>query len=246
MIATAATIKIEPGIYRNVPDAEYRQMDALSNSDLVAWVKPRDIDPKTAEFGSAFHAAVLEPEVAREKIVALEPRQKRSDYGVTDDKWVMTNSDYRKLVGMVDAVKQHPTLGKLLEMARAQREQCEVVAVWRDPEFDVLCKAKLDFHTDDWLYDWKTTGSDPDSFAQSVGAFAYHLQAAHYLAGARACGLEVKGFRFACACKRPDKGHVCWLYELEESWMVAGLQERRRLMTLYTRYANQEQPNENI
>ena len=238
MIAAAKT-KVEPGIYRSMPDHEYRAIDALSNSDLVEWARgegARKIDPRAATFGSAFHMIVLEPEIAASKIVGLEPKQKRSSYEGPDDALVLTNSDYAKLMGCYQSVKTHPQLGELMKLARADRDRCELAVVWRDEQTGLLLKAKLDQHTDNWLWDWKTTNSCPDSFARSVGAFGYAMQAAGYLDGAKQSGIDVKGFRFACCSKRADKGHVCWVHELDEPWLVAGIQERRRLLTLYKRY----------
>ena len=244
MIAAAKT-KVEPGIYRSMPDHEYRAIDALSNSDLMAWAKGGDsgIDPRNAIFGTAFHAIVLEPEVARAKLVCLEPKQKRSSYDGPEDNLVLTNSDYKKLMGCYQSVQEHDKLSKLMELARADRDKCEVVAVWQD-ETGLMCKAKIDQHTDSHLYDWKTTNSDPDSFGRSIGAFMYHVQAAHYMIGAKHCGIEVESFRFACASKRADKGHVCWLQEIDPDLMLAGIRTRSLFLNLYARYG-QETTNEN-
>ena len=236
MIAAAKT-KVEPGIYRSMPDHEYRAIDALSNSDLMAWAKggDSDIDPKHADFGSSFHAIIGEPDVAASKIVALEPRQKRKDYAESG-KWVMTASDYRKLQGCYQSFKDHPACGKLMEAARDNRENCELSLVWRDEATGVLCKARLDYVSDNAVYDIKTSSADPDTFAKSIAAYGYACQAAHYLAGAAACGLPARAFRFAVACKRPDKGHPCWIHELDEVTALMGQVERGRLVSLYQRF----------
>lgn len=233
-----AANNVTPGIYRGMPDTEYRAIPAVSKSDLDAWAIGREIDPHVAEFGTAFHTAILEPDLIDATINALPPGGKRAD-APQDGRIVLTNSDYKKLLGMVASVKEHPELSQLREMAHADRSRCELVLVWIDEETGLLCKAKADQVTDLWLYDWKTTGSDMDGFSKSVGAFFYHVQAAHYLSGAKACGLEVQGFRFACVCKRADKGHPCWLYEMDESWLLAGMRTLRVMLNLYARYGKE-------
>lgn len=239
MIASAKT-KAELGLYHAMPDAEYRALDALSNSDLMAWAKgdeARQIDPRAAVFGTAFHAVVLEPDVAKSKLVCLEPRQKRNSYEGGEDMLVLTNSDYQKLMGCYKSVQEHDTLSKLMELARSNRDRCEIVAVWRDDLTGIMCKAKIDQVTDKAVYDWKTTQGDPDTFGKSISAFGYHVQAAHYLTGARAAGLPGEEFRFACASKRADKGHVCWMQGIDEDMLTAGFKTREMLMKLYSRYA---------
>lgn len=238
-MSTLGKTQVEPGVYREMPDAEYRAIDALSNSDLMAWAKgegARAIDPRNAVFGTAFHAIVLEPEVAAVKLVGLEPKQKRSSYDGPEDAWVLTNSDYKKLMGCYQSVQEHEQLGKLMEMARADRSRCELSVVWVDELTGIKCKARIDQVTDNYVWDWKTTNSDPDGFGYSIGAFMYFVQAAHYLMGAKACGLGPDKFRFACASKRADKGHVCWVQDVETSLMCAGLKTREILMNLYAQH----------
>jgi len=247
-MSTLGNSQVEPGVYRSMPDADYRAIDALSNSDLMAWAKgegANTIDPRNAVFGTAFHAIVLEPDVASAKLVGLEPKQKRKDYDGPEDALVLTNSDYKKLMGCYDSVKEHPQLGKLMEMARADRDRCELVVVWIDELTGIKCKAKIDQVTDNYVWDWKTTNSDPDGFGYSIGAFMYHVQAAHYLIGAKACSLGPEKFRFACASKRADKGHVCWVQDVDTSLMCAGFKTREILMSLYAQHGK-EQTNENL
>jgi len=238
MIATAKT-QVEPGIYRSMPDHEYRAIDALSNSDLTAWAKgeqDKGIDPRNAVFGTASHGIVLEPEVARQKLVCLEPKQKRSSYEGPEDMWVLTNSDYQKLMGCFESMKAHPQGGKLLDYARDNRDRCEVALVWICPTTGLKMKAKVDLLSDEWLYDLKTTQSDPDSFGYAIAAYLYLVQAAHYLIGAKECGLDVKGFRFACQCKRKDKGYPFWIHEVTPELLSAGIKMREVLVSLYARF----------
>ena len=222
-----------------MPDSEYRAIDALSNSDLMAWAKgegARQIDPRNAVFGTAAHGIAFEPDVAAAKLVGLEPRQKRSSYDGPDDMWVLTRSDYDKLMGCYNSMKDHPRGGKLLEYARANRDRCEVVLVWIDPATGIKMKAKIDCETDDWVYDLKTSQSDPDSFEYAIAAYLYSVQAAHYLVGAKECGLTASGFRFAVQCKRKDKGYPFWIQDVSPEMISSGLKVREILLGLYVKY----------
>lgn len=235
-------MKIAPGIYREMPDAEYREIDALSNSGLIAWAKGDGGDTikrSNADFGTAFHAVVLEPDVAASRIVRLQPKQQRKSYVGPDDALVFTNSEYIKLMGCYESFKDHPQCGRILEAARADRPNCEVVLVWEDESTGLLCKARVDFVTDNAVYDIKTSSSDPDSFPKSIAAFGYACQGAHYLSGAAACGLPARVFRFAVSCKRGDKGHVSWVHELGETEALHGQVERARLLNLYSRFGKE-------
>lgn len=233
-----------PGIYPNMKDSDYRAIDAVSNSDLTAWANGRTIDPKVANWGSAMHAAILEPEVARQKVVGLEPGEKRASHPLADseDAWVLTNSEYRALVGTIDSIKQHPLLAKLRDMAVADRSRCEVVLIARDDETGLLLKGKVDQYTDKSLVDWKSTSSDPEGFEYGVGKYLYNMQAAFYMELAQLCGMEREQYLLACACKRPDKQHVCWLHKVDGPMLTAGYATRRILLNLYARHG-QEQRN---
>ena len=238
MIAAAKT-QVEPGVYRQMPDAEYRAIDALSNSDLVAWAKgeqDKGIDPRNALLGTSAHGIILEPDVALQKIVCLEPKQKRSSYEGPEGMWVHTHSEYATLMGCYQSAKAHPAFSQIIAHARANRDMCELVVVFPCPHTGILRKSKLDMHTAKWLYDIKTTNSDPDSFKYSIVKFAYQVQAATYLQAAEYAGLGVEGFRFACMSKRKDKGNPCWIEDISDVLVIAGRQENERLMNLYSRY----------
>ncbi|MDB4261667.1 PD-(D/E)XK nuclease-like domain-containing protein [bacterium] len=230
---------MNPGLYKSMEDSEYRAIDALSNSDLMAWAKGEGagkINPRAALLGTGLHAKILEPDVAAAKIVGLEPKQRRSSYEGGEGMWVYTNSEYATLMGCYASAKQHPEMSQIITYAGGHRDHCELVVVWACPHTGVLRKAKLDMHTDEWLYDIKSTRSDHDSFKYSIVNFAYNVQGATYLQAAKHAGLELNGFRFACISKRDDMGYPCWIEQLDEMLAIAGAKENERLMTLYARY----------
>lgn len=238
MIAKSATIPA-PGIYHDMDDDVYRAIPAVSKSDLDKWALGREIDPRTALIGTAFHAAILEPEIAKGKIAVCEARRNSNAWKefveANPDKWVLTKKEYSTIVGMVGSVKEHPEVGKLREMGRANQKMTELVSIWQDEETGVMCKAKIDFASDNRIYDWKSTGSDREGFAKSIGAFGYHVQAAHYME-AWAAHHDALPFGFICCGKRADWQHPCWWFEIEEAWVLAGRQTRKQLLSLFARY----------
>jgi hypothetical protein len=79
----------------------------------------------------------------------------------------------------------------------------ESVALWHDPATGLLCKVRFDVTgapmahpcaPGGFVLDLKTTRDClPDKFSRSAVDLGYHLQMAHYLAGAEACGLTELG-----------------------------------------------------
>jgi len=73
----------------------------------------------------------------------------------------------------------------------------EVSLVWHDEETELLCKARIDLWTEDVFCDLKVSRcAHPGAWPGEVQRRGGHIQAAHYLAGARALGLGVTRWRW--------------------------------------------------
>lgn len=94
---------------------------------------------------------------------------------------------------MAARLRAHEVAGPLL----ARPGRAEMVLVWRDPLTGVFLRVMTDWTPDPLgesdpfvMVDYKTTAkASREKFARSMADFGYHAQAAHYLAGAHACGL---------------------------------------------------------
>lgn len=77
----------------------------------------------------------------------------------------------------------------------------ERTLIWKDEEFGIWCRALIDWTPAQPrapLYDIKTTATDasPEGWSRRLINAGYALQAAFYLRGARALGMEPTEFRF--------------------------------------------------
>lgn len=124
------------------------------------------------------------------------------------DKQPISVADMLRCDEIVRALRAHPVAGLLLADA-----VCEEVVLWHDAEHGLDCSGKLDarraISTDVFAalrgvaevgqqigIDLKTTGklAQPDKLARMCHDAGWHVQAAHYVAGAAACGVELSAW----------------------------------------------------
>lgn len=198
----------EPGIYEDVPFANYLQWDALSNSRMSLLAKsPRHYklgvfkETKPMQLGQLYHCGVLEPLAfaARYAIVPdfhLSPDNQTKDGEPTSSR---TTKFVKERVAEFTAMCQgreivpkewyDDTLSLVRELS-LNDDACrllnangprEVSILW--DEDGILCKARLDKVNPGWaIADLKSTDSI-DNFTASIGRYGYHRQMAHYQRG---------------------------------------------------------------
>lgn len=127
----------------------------------------------------------------------------------------MLIAEYKRAQAMADVVAAHPIASKLF--ARGKAEQ---TLVWQDERTGIWCRALLDFLPDKGdgrfvVPDYKTAvSSRPDKFAKSAAAYGYAQQAAWYLDGVRALGIDTDpGFVFVVQEKEPP--YIVTVVELD-------------------------------
>lgn len=131
---------MEPGLYQNISSDVYHSGPGVSKSDLAlilrspAHFKAKDAKKETPAllFGSAFHEAILEPD------------NFAAHWHVTDKKTIkpglLPQDDYDNIQAMRAHLMAHETAWELL----TGDVETELSAFWKDPVYDVLCKARLD------------------------------------------------------------------------------------------------------
>jgi exodeoxyribonuclease VIII len=236
---------IEPGVYTDLSDTEYRRLDAVSRSDLLNWAYPSDkpIDPITATVGTAFHAIMLEPQHFKTRY-AVGPDVKRNtkegkaiyaeaDAKATEDGLqLIPHREFRLLREMADTVKNHPQLGPLRRSIAEGKSRAEITVVW-DCQ-GVRLKARLDQVTSKAIVDWKSTGCmDPDQFAESCIKYRYHVQHAMYQDAWQAATGEALPFVFVAVTKRPP--FTAWPHRIEQVHVDHGRELYQTLVGLYAR-----------
>jgi hypothetical protein len=211
----------KPGIYHDVPFADYLAWPAVSNSGIklalrsLAHFKERpELDATPAmRLGSFLHCGVLEPLAIVERY-AVMPRYEQDVGNVTRDgkPSESTGTIYFKQkaqefraanVGkeIVAAEDYKALVGvhrALMRSDRAreyltERGESEVSILWHDPETDLLCKARIDF-LNSGINDLKSS-ADAAGFSRAIANNGYHRQAAHYQTGFRVLTGETRPFR---------------------------------------------------
>ena len=197
---------MEPGIYYDMPDAEYRKLDALNasvlklgrRSPLHIWQALTQPSQPTArmQLGSALHCAVLEPEQYDTQVAVGPARDRRTkawqEWARDCDAPIKLVQPEADLVAhMRDAVCEHAIARDLLEVPGRN----EVTAVWQDPNTAAWCKARADrlcrYEDALVLVELKTAAdASPQGFRQAIRRYGYDLSAAWYRLGFALAGKE--------------------------------------------------------
>lgn len=178
-------------------------------------------------FGSAFHAAILEPdEWARYAVADWDARTKAGkearDAALASGAKILSRESYDTIEAMREAIAAHPEASAIL----GARTHTEEPIGWEDPLTGIRCKAKPDAVCEVRgrvaIVDLKTTtDADEDSFSRSIYNFGYHVQAAMYLRGWReAKGVTANDFEFIAIEKAAP--YAIGVYELDEAAIANG------------------------
>lgn len=238
------------GIYRGMPDAEYRAIPAVSQSTLKAFADcPRKfkLSEKKEPTPNMIYGSYVD---------ALWLAQDTSDFAVppadydgrtkAGKEWKAANSD-KRILSLDQIARANAAIKRLdetPEIAEA-REACDVqVAVVAEME-GVLCKGLIDLAPKDGvrsgLADLKTAPSgDPAEWAKYVYNMRLHWQAALYLdLWNRATGEDLQDFFHIISEQEPP--HEPSMLALDHKFIALGREEYRAALR---RYAECQEKNE--
>jgi exodeoxyribonuclease VIII len=199
-------------------------MDMIQRSPAHArWNKdhPQEDTPSLA-FGRAFHAAVLEPATLLDRFVCIpEDLDRRTKAGKDEyaklcatGKTLLKLEDMHRVTAMQAAIREHRTARELIGWAM----HVEASVFWEQSGFQ--CKARLDAVSGSAVVDLKTTtDASKDAFTRTIQRYGYHIQAAWYMAAARAAGLNVDRFVFVAVETSAPYGVAA--YTLDEGYLMA-------------------------
>lgn len=261
---------MKPGIYRNLPAADYHAIDAASSHRLSllarspAHCREAVLNPKPSTesmiCGSVTHTVILEPHLLDERYVvagqccATKAKGDRCDnpgkYQVAgDDGWLCgvhakgkpTSAPTREVVTqeafdtcrhMTDAVRKHAAAGYLLSQATDR----ELSVVWNCRETMELSKLRADSLS--VLADMrvlidlkKTIDASRNKFERAIWNYGYHRQAAHYLAGLNASGIQVESAVLIAV--EPEPPYAVAVYRLQDDVMACAHEEVIGLLRTY-------------
>lgn len=246
---------MKPGIYRNIPEAEYHALPYLGSTTMKAFKKnalssqipfePSDLLQKTLDLGSATHMLSLEGREAFDRKFFVAPEcDKRTTAGKQMWEMIKAHAAGRTLLdkaqgeaveGMVKSLYDNEASKIMLN-----RGANEVTCIWQDKETGIMCKARPDDYSNDCAMDLKTC-SDIQWFHRDIYKYGYEIQDAHYSEGLIQNGAPVDIFYFIAVQSSgtfPVRvGHLT--YEHRE----AAKQEWRRLLNLYAECKSKGFPN---
>lgn len=224
-----------PEIIRSYADAAYRARPELAQSTIKLFGLATPAHAKYAmdnrqdatdsmQVGTCLHALVLEGRT----VYAIEPiadgRTKegkaiKAAFAADNaDKLILSTKDAAKVEGMAAGIRRNKGATLLLD-ACADRE---LSLFWDD------YKARVDGVCPLGILDLKTTQSaSPAEFERSILNYGYHIQAAHYLEGAAACGICADDF-FVVAVESAAP-YECAVYRIDHETLEIGRAELHRL-----------------
>lgn len=238
---------IEPGqtaIVSDMPNSVYHSHPHVSNSGLSLLARspahfkyaPPMEQTQAMMFGSAVHAALLEPDLYESKYVRLKDVKDRraAEYKAAVEvhgaEFVLMPSDVNKIDALMASIESQPTVRSALR-SEGWRE-LSFFAV--DPETAAPVRCRFDLLTKSGLsIDLKTTrDARPTEFSKSVFNYRYHVQEVFYRHVFKcATGEDLFGFKFAAVESEPP--HAAKLYTLDATTVMDGYTEFRRLLDLY-------------
>ena len=208
-------MNIKSGIYYDMPSKKYFAAHGLSNSGMKDFaISPHHYkiyrrikkDPTPSMiFGSAMHLAILEP--GRFDDMIFEHGYKTSK--LNDDGQIFLHRDVIvEIKKIASTIKIHPIANGLLNGPK------EISLFWKDPDLDIMCKARLDCLNLDHnlIIDLKyCRDASPKAFAKQAANLKYHWQAYWYLTVTELL-LQRENMQFIFICIEGDPTYAIAIY----------------------------------
>lgn len=192
---------------------------------------------KAFDFGKLSHRLVLGEGSVIQIVDAdnwlSKAAKEQRDAARADGAVPVLRSEYDAARAMRQAVFDHPVAGALFTSGSA-----ELSGYWQDEPTDIRLRFRPDWLTGHinrvTCIDYKTTiSANPDEFVRSVAKYGYHQQAAWYLDGLAANGIDGARFLFVAAEKTPP--HPVSVIELDDEAITEGRRLNRLAIDTYAR-----------
>jgi len=244
---------IKPGIYPHLSNDHYHTDTAISRSGIMMFLdspykywahyinpdRPSKKQTDAMEFGSAFHMLVLEPDlfdenyIMKPKKVLLKEvgeelyRKYKSvcDYIENHELIALEFEDFNTLCRMRDAILNHKEAYELIQNA-----VIECSHFWEDPHTGIMCKARPDVLSQNYVVDLKTiANASPSYFQRAMSDHGYHIQAAMIRDAIRENGgADIKTFINICIEKTYP--YQIGIYIIDDEALEIGRQEYKQAL----------------
>jgi len=253
-------VKMEPGIYEDLPFKDYLKVDAISKSALFGIERCEHYyqhqqaerakqdasdEPEKEHFilGRAIHTAALEPDLFDSQYTVAPVINRRTNAG--KEAWanfqadaalaginVLTAEQYEQVRGMGESVINHPAAQDILSRGKA-----EVSIFNHDKKYGVDRKCRIDWWVDDdIIVDLKSTGRMASEHAVLMQIFdlGYYMQAGMYLdIASDSMNKRLTEFMFLFVESKPP--HTVGIYRLSDKDCSLGKAKYMELMDKYKR-----------
>lgn len=228
---------------KNMPFAEYQDMEGVNISSLK-WMTRSPAHykhqitlghlakPTAAQrLGQLVHEAVLQPqEFARHPVWFGGARRGKEWEAFRAEhasaKEPLAEADFQQVCRIRDSVTADSRAAELLD---GPVDDSEVSFRWTDPSTSIGCKGRVDVLGDNFIVDLKTTtNASPKAFAAQAWKLGYHIQAAYYLDGARAEGLDASKFYFVAV--ETSAPYAVQVYEASPEFIDEGRKQYLELL----------------
>ncbi len=199
---------------------------------------------KAKDFGRLMHMALLEPQRTRERI-RVGPANAPRNTNVGKAKWAEFEATLKPDDIVMDA-KEADVVVPMINVLMGDRHVREMLAggvaersgYFTDPTTGLACKFRPDYFIEQTssfiIIDYKT-GRDVsyDVFQREIHTRGYHVQAAHYLAGAKL--LTGKPGIFAWIAQEKEQPCVVGIYVATDPLLEIGEYQRMKGLTTIAR-----------
>jgi hypothetical protein len=237
---TANLVSMTMAEYNDAPGMRKSHLDLLHRSPAhyrQSLLCPTPPTP-AMEWGSLFHAFILEPDVFNRNYAVWDDSINRTtkagkeawaDWQAENEgKISVPKPTLATLKTMRDSIYDHPTAKAALCGGYAEK------AIFWDRD-GVLCKARPDYLRTDCnlIFDLKTTvDARSESFSRSCWTYRYHVQAPYYSDGYEAViGEKPQAFIFIAIEKTPPYCVMC--YHANEAMVEQGRREYIQDLEVY-------------
>ena len=104
---------------------------------------------------------------------------------------------------------------------------------WTDPETGIECRTRPDYINNAVIDIKSTRNASPQSFMRDAYNMKYHIQAAFYLDGVRANGMEINKFVFIAIEK--DAPFIVQTYVADDAFIERGREDYKKALEILVR-----------
>lgn len=192
--------EFKPGRFNDISLEEYHKMKGFSKSALdhidrsmlhyFDYLKGGSEQAKAMLFGSAFHSALLTPDLFEKEYFSLpkldmrkkECKELYAELCVENvGKQPVSEDDYESIQVMVDRIMNHPTAPEFFKDGEPENS-----FFWNEETTDIMCKCRPDFlpNNDNIVIEVKTCqDASFKEFQKTIVNRRYHVQAAMFVDG---------------------------------------------------------------